>query len=120
MIDRLVGTLTEETLEHLTALCDEMERTNLGPDVDRHFHRTLYATLDNPLVGQLVDVFWDSYHAAQTVLTLSAATDSAHTVAQHRAIVDALRSGDSHRLRTAMLEHFADIKNRLDSSARRY
>lgn len=118
VIDRLVGALTEETLEHLENLCDEMERSNLDPDVDRHFHRTLYAALDNPLVGQLIDVFWDSYNAAEAALTLPAAADSAHTIAQHRAIVGALRSGDPHQLRTAMLEHFADIKTRIDRGAR--
>lgn len=120
VIDRLVGTLPEATLNHLADLCDEMERTHLDPDVDREFHRTLYAALDNPLVGQLVDVFWDSYHAAQSALTLPAATDNTHTVAQHRAIVDALRSGDREQLRTAMLEHFTDIKNRLDLGAREH
>lgn len=120
VVDRLIGTITDETLDHLATLCDEMERTNLDPDVDREFHRALYAALDNPLVGQLVDVFWDSYHAAQAALTLPEAADRAHTVAQHRAIVEALRSGDSRLLRTAMLEHFADIKNRLDLGTRQH
>ncbi|GAB2737372.1 FadR/GntR family transcriptional regulator [Salinifilum aidingensis] len=119
VVERLVGALPDETLDHLAALCDEMERTDLDPDVDREFHRTLHARLDNPLVGQLVDVFWDSYHAAEDALTLPAAADSARTVAQHRAIVEALRAGDSRQLRTAMLEHFADIKDRLDLGARR-
>ncbi len=119
VVDRLVGTLPEETLDRLDALCDAMERTNLDPDVDREFHRTLYATLDNPLVEQLVDVFWDSYQAAQAALTRPAAADNTHTVAQHRAIVTALRSGDSRLLRTVMLEHFTDIKNRLDLDAGR-
>lgn len=115
--DRLVGAFTEESIDHLASLCDEMERSDLAPEIDRHFHRTLYAAVDNPLVGQLVDVFWDSYHAAQAALTLPAAADSTRTVAQHRAIVDALRSGEPHLLRAAMLEHFTDIKDRIDRSA---
>lgn len=114
--DRLVGSLSEVDLERLEALCGEMERTDLDPDVDREFHQRLYAALDNPLVGQLVNVFWDSYHAAQSALTLPRAGDSAHTIAQHRAIVAALRSADVPALRAAMSEHFADIKLRLDMS----
>lgn len=117
--NRLVGAFTEESIDHLAQLCDEMERTNLAPDVDRQFHRTLYAALDNPLVGQLVDVFWDSYNAAQAALTLPGAADSSRTVARHRAIVDALRSGDPDQLRAAMLEHFTDIKDRIDHDAGR-
>lgn len=115
VIDRLTGALDGETLTHLEHLCDEMERTDLDPDVDREFHRTLYAALDNPLVGQLIDVFWDSYHAAHAALTLPAAADSDRTVAQHRAIVAALRRDDPHAMRAAMLEHFSDIKHRLDT-----
>lgn len=112
--DRLVGSLSEPDLHRLETLCDEMARTELEPDVDREFHQRLYAALDNPLVGQLVDVFWDAYHAAQSALTLPAVGDSAHTVAQHRAIVAALRAGDTAALRAAMLEHFSDIKHRLE------
>lgn len=116
VIDRLAGKLPADTLDRLGALCDEMERTDLDPDVDREFHRTLYAALDNPLVGQLVDVFWDSYRAAHAALTLPGTADSAHTVAQHRAIVAALRTGDADGVRVAMMEHFADIKHRLETA----
>jgi DNA-binding FadR family transcriptional regulator len=90
-----------------------MAETDLDPDVDREFHRTLYAVLDNPLVGQLIDVFWDAYRAAHTALTLPGNTNTTHTVAQHAAIVTALRSGDPAAARAAMTAHFTDIKNRL-------
>lgn len=113
VIERLAGRLPEATLDRLSILCDEMERTDLDPDVDREFHRTLYAELDNPLVGQLVDVFWDSYHAAQAALTMPPTADSTRTVAQHRAVVAALRTGDTEAVCAAMTDHFADIKQRL-------
>lgn len=114
VVDRLAGSLSEIDLDRLDSLCDRMARTNLDPDVDREFHQRLYAAIENPLVGQLVDVFWDSYHAAQSALTLPAASDTAHTVAQHRAIVAALRAGDTAALHATMLEHFSDIKHRLN------
>ncbi|MBB1159939.1 MULTISPECIES: FadR/GntR family transcriptional regulator [Amycolatopsis] len=113
-MDVLAGAFSDETLARLEGLCDEMIRTSLDPAVDREFHRTLYAGLANPLVGQLVDLFWDSYHSAESELTLPAdAANVAHTAEQHRAIVKALRAGDAARARTAMTEHFADIRARL-------
>lgn len=113
VIDRVVGTLPEATLDRLAELCERMAETDLDPDVDREFHRTLYAVLDNPLVGQLIDVFWDAYRAAHAALTLPGNTNTAHTVAQHAAIVTALRTGDPAAARAAMTAHFTDIKNRL-------
>lgn len=115
VVERLAGTLPAATLDRLWALCDEMERTGLDPAVDREFHRTLYSGAENPLVEQLVDVFWHSYHAAEAELAMPPA-DNADTVAQHRAIVRALRSEDAPAARVAMRDHFADIKNRLDAS----
>ncbi|WP_020659165.1 FadR/GntR family transcriptional regulator [Amycolatopsis benzoatilytica] len=113
-MDVLAGALSAETLARLDELCDEMVRTALDPEVDREFHRTLYGGLANPLVGQLVDLFWDSYHAAESALTLPTdAQNVAHTAEQHRAIVAALRAADPRHARTAMTEHFADIRARL-------
>jgi DNA-binding FadR family transcriptional regulator len=113
VVDRLAGGLSTDTLDHLDALCDRMAATDLDPDADREFHRTLYAVLDNPLVGQLVDLFWDSYRAAHAELTLPDSADPAAIVTQHRAIVAALRTGDGTAARAAMTAHFADIKARL-------
>ncbi|HWD04089.1 MAG TPA: FadR/GntR family transcriptional regulator [Amycolatopsis sp.] len=113
-MDALAGSLSGETLSHLDSLCDEMVRTSLDPAVDREFHRTLYAGLSNPLVGQLVDLFWDSYHAASAALTLPPdASNAVRTAEQHRAIVSALRAAQPGEARTAMTEHFADIRQRL-------
>jgi DNA-binding FadR family transcriptional regulator len=113
VIDRVVGTLADETLDRLAALCERMAETDLDPDVDREFHRTLYASIDNPLIGQLIDLFWDSYRAAHAALTLPGNRNTAHTAAQHAAIVTALRTGDRAAARAAMTAHFTDIKERL-------
>lgn len=116
VVDRLIGRLDAETLDRLDRLCDRMAGTHLDPDVDREFHRTLYAGLDNPLIGQLVDLFWDAYQAARTAATVPVGADTEHTVARHRAIVTALRSGDVTTARAAMVDHFAEIKHRLRGS----
>ena len=113
VIGRLAGALGEPALERLTELCDEMTSSELDPEADREFHRVLYAAADNPLIGQLVDVFWDAYRSAQAVLDPPERRDTVETVARHRRIVEALRAGDPDRARSAMGEHFAEIKRRL-------
>ncbi|WP_308251839.1 FCD domain-containing protein [Pseudonocardia sp. KRD291] len=117
VVGKLAGALTDQALDRLAELCDEMTHSGLDPDADREFHRVLYAGADNPLIGQLVDVFWDAYRAAQAVLDPPGRGDTAETVARHRLIVDALRAGDADVARTAMHDHFAEIKKRLDDSS---
>ena len=110
---RLAGTLDESTLDRLDALCTAMGETELDPETDREFHRLLYARVDNPLIGQLVDVFWDAYRTAHDALSAPGPAERAETVRLHAAIVDALRAGDSAAARAAMTAHFAEINHRL-------
>lgn len=114
VIDRLVGLVPAGTLDELERLCDEMAATNLDPRLDREFHRILYGCLENALIGQLVDLFWDAYLAAREGMDLEPPRAvTAHTVALHRGIVKALRAGDAAAAREAALDHFTEIKQRL-------
>lgn len=113
VVGRLAGGLDESTLDSLDALCAAMDETELDPETDREFHRVLYSRVDNPLIGQLVDVFWDAYRTAHEVLSAPGETEKAETVRLHTAIVDALRAGDSAAARDAMTAHFAEINHRL-------
>lgn len=113
VIARVAGTLDPATLKRLDELCDDMTDTELDPALDHEFHRTLYAAVGNPLIGQLIDVFWDAYRSAHAMIDPPERTDTAATVARHRRIVDALRDGEPGRAQTAMADHFADVKRRL-------
>jgi DNA-binding FadR family transcriptional regulator len=118
VVDRLVGRVPAEALDALEELCDQMASTHLDPRLDREFHRTLFGCLDNPLIGQLADLFWDAYLAARAGMDLEppqAATG--RTVALHRGIVAALRAGDAAAARDATVEHFTEIKQRLAAVA---
>ncbi|GAA3362901.1 FadR/GntR family transcriptional regulator [Saccharopolyspora gregorii] len=110
---RLAGELDESTLDRLDALCTAMDETELDPETDREFHRLLYARVDNPLIGQLVDVFWDAYRTAHDALSAPGPAEKAETVRLHSAIVEALRAGDAAAAREAMAAHFAEINHRL-------
>jgi DNA-binding FadR family transcriptional regulator len=113
MIRRVAGGLTEASLARLTELCDRMTGPDVEPAVDREFHRTLYAEAGNPLVGQVVDVFWDAYVAAHAALAAPPPLGVRATARKHRAIVDALRAADPDAAAAAMTAHFADIHQRL-------
>ncbi len=117
--ERLAQEVDAATVDRLAELCDVMSREGLDPEVDREFHRLLYSTVDNPLIGQLVDVFWDAYRDASGVLDAPSREAAEDTAARHRFIVDALRGGDAEALRSAMSTHFTEIKRRIDTAARR-
>lgn len=117
--ERLVREVDAATVERLSELCDEMTREGPNPEVDREFHRLLYSTVDNPLIGQLVDVFWDAYQDARGVLEAPSKEAAEDTTAKHRRIAEALRNEDAEALRSAMSRHFAEIKQRIDAAAPR-
>jgi DNA-binding FadR family transcriptional regulator len=78
--------------------------------LDRAFHRRLFATLDNPLVPQMIDLFWDIFHRLSHDWERPV-PDTRHTAGLHVAIVDALRDGDEQDSVRAMTEHFADVRD---------
>ncbi|WP_020500420.1 FadR/GntR family transcriptional regulator [Sciscionella marina] len=112
-IRRLAGELEAATLDRLDELCTRMEQVELHAEADRQFHHTLYAGLDNPLIGQLVDLFWTAYLDARAGMRVpeSSATDC--VADNHRAILAALRTGDPEAASQAMAAHFADLQHRL-------
>lgn len=111
-----IASLAEEPglldTEELLALAERIGDPATSMQADRAFHRTLYAQLPNPLIGQLVDVFWDAYHEANHQLSDVSAYGE-ESVAAHRAIVEAAAAGDAERARAAMHAHFAGIYTRL-------
>ncbi|MGD7788918.1 FadR/GntR family transcriptional regulator [Propionibacteriaceae bacterium Y1700] len=109
---RVFDQVTHDQLDHLSALVDEMTRRaeadeKLG-EVDFAFHLALYETLDNPLVTELISVFfrtmettkeWDGYPPP----------DPMERAGWHRDLVQALRDGDTDAYGAAMAVHFASI-----------
>ncbi|MGW2101246.1 FadR/GntR family transcriptional regulator [Streptomyces olivaceoviridis] len=116
LVSRLAGRLPEADLVELDALVERMEReaaegTGLG-ETDRAFHATLYRGLDNVLLGEVLEAFWDAFHRVQRDL-VDVPQDPRVTCRQHREILDAVRSGDSLRAERAIRDHFGNIRSRL-------
>ncbi|GAA3839035.1 FadR/GntR family transcriptional regulator [Streptomyces chiangmaiensis] len=85
-------------------------------EADRAFHATLYRGLENVLLGEALEAFWDAFHRVRTDLA-EVLRDPKVTCRQHREIVDAVRSGDSVRAEAAIRHHFLNIRTRATSTA---
>ncbi|MCX4908429.1 FadR/GntR family transcriptional regulator [Streptomyces sp. NBC_00878] len=120
LIVRLAGRVPPDDLVELTTLVDRMEAeaaegTGLA-ETDRAFHATLYRGLGNLLLSELLEAFWDAFHRVRTDL-MGLPQDPKVTCRQHRAILDAVRSGDATRAEDTIREHFGNIRTRLTTSA---
>ncbi|MFH9660741.1 FadR/GntR family transcriptional regulator [Streptomyces sp. NPDC017248] len=120
LVSRLAGRLPQADLVALEALVERMEReaaegTGLAA-TDRAFHATLYRGLDNVLLGEVLEAFWDAFHRVQRDL-VAAPQDPRVTCRQHREILDAVRSGDSLRAERAIRDHFGHLRARLSRVA---
>lgn len=111
-IVEVVGRIDEADEEALVALSERIGDPAESAEADRRFHRMIYGHLSNPLVGQLVDVFWDAYHEAHDQL-VDVSSYGHDSVESHRRIVTALASGDREGAQQAMRAHFAGIYERL-------
>jgi DNA-binding FadR family transcriptional regulator len=101
--------------EHLTAMalaCDELANPELDLQAravaDLQFHRTLAASCGNEIFG----VVLDSLHRGlievrrHNLVSHEALTEA---VSSHRAILNAVRNGDSAAAQAAMASHLSDV-----------
>lgn len=116
LVARLTDLVTESHLAELRALVNRMEelaaRGEIFLEEDRAFHEILYRPLDNSLVIQLLQAFWEIYHIVEPELPLSEEQPDG-TVTGHRRIIEALEAGDKNAALTAMIAHFDGVKNRI-------
>jgi DNA-binding FadR family transcriptional regulator len=120
LIARLAGRVPAQDLAELDALVSRMEEEaaaggTVRTDTDRAFHAALYRGLDNLLLSEVLEAFWDAFHRVRTDL-VDAKTDPKITCRQHREILEAVRSGDAVRAEEAVRDHFGNIRTRLRSA----
>ncbi|MEU0844959.1 FadR/GntR family transcriptional regulator [Streptomyces sp. NPDC005962] len=118
LIARLAGRIPEADLKALDAIVRRMESEAaegaVRSETDRAFHAALYGSLDNTLLSEVLEAFWDAFHRVRTDL-VDVPTDPHVTLTQHRHILEAVRSGDALRAEEAIRDHFCNIRNRLRS-----
>ncbi|MGX2997017.1 FadR/GntR family transcriptional regulator [Streptomyces sp. JNUCC 64] len=119
LVSRLAGRLPAGDLAELEELTARMEvLAEAGEslfETDRAFHATLYRGLGNPLLGEVLEAFWEAFHRVRTDL-VKVPRDARTTCRQHREILDAVRSGDVLRAEQAVQDHFGHIRDRLNAS----
>jgi DNA-binding FadR family transcriptional regulator len=77
--------------------------------VDRAFHLTLYKGLQNPLVDNLIELFWEIFVRLGDAIP---APVEGGRAAVHLRIVEALQSGEPLDAVQRMQEHFNDVRTR--------
>jgi DNA-binding FadR family transcriptional regulator len=116
LISRLPDLMTNELLSELHVLVEAMEEKaqqgQIFPEEDRAFHIALYQPLDNHLMLQVLQAFWDAFHSVRTMLPSNLQSPIA-TVQVHQRIIEALSAGNGPEAAVAMAAHFAEIQERL-------
>ncbi len=108
---RRAALLADLVAAELERLLKEQERQQKSPlefiDSDREFHRTIIRAADNAVLAG----FYESLRDRQTRMGVHALATSERRVgnvlAEHRAIVEGVRSGDPECAAAAMREHLA-------------
>jgi DNA-binding FadR family transcriptional regulator len=100
-------------LARCARLADEMTQLEARgesiAEVDKQFHLLLYRALGNPLVDNLIEVFWELFTRLNHAIPVP--PEGARGQA-HLRIIRALQAGDAEAGIAAMQQHFDDIRQR--------
>lgn len=112
--------VTDAELAELTALVDQIGQENLLPEVtedaDREFHRAIAKATRNAAIQMTIDDYWRVRTTSPECALLHGKARSANVrpvVAEHQAILDALRDHDPVAARAAMRAHLAAVMDHL-------
>ena len=119
--DQLVELYRDSSNPDLEELVEQMrELASAGrpfPDADAAFHTALFSRLDNGLLRQLAQAFWEIHTVAVPLLQVPPAEDILDTVDAHQAMLSALEDGDAEAYRAAVIEHYRHLGRVLDAAA---
>lgn len=107
----------QSALERCVDLARQMteleQRDEPFVEIDREFHLTLYRGLGNPLVDNLIELFWDMFGQLfyQVGLEMPGGPSRDRGVA-HLRIAEVLLERDADAAIHRMLEHFEDLRER--------
>jgi len=117
MIERVIEKFTPEQVQRLRTILDQMRRAaeegHYSEEADRAFHRCLYDNVDNPLLWNILDVFWNVVRLAQKYEAMPGPVNPMDSYRVHIPIVDALEKRDAEGMRAALRQHYGGIEARL-------
>jgi DNA-binding FadR family transcriptional regulator len=117
MAERVVGECDEAQLERLRAILRSWDVESLAgrysPTLDRTFHGALLGTVDNPLVGRILDLFWDVFSRASSTAALAGPSDPRETYNRHVPILKGLEDQDAEATQAAIRAHYSGLVERV-------
>lgn len=117
MIPRAIEAVTPEQISQLREIVKQMllaaQSGAYSAENDRLFHQTLWANVDNTVVGKILDVFWGIFYQARRQSALPEPSDLMKTYERHLRILEALEARDVKAMQDSMIYHYEGIKDRL-------
>ncbi|MEX3600173.1 FadR/GntR family transcriptional regulator [Kocuria carniphila] len=121
LVGRAIEAMDPERPERLDAIVSAMEaRAERGETVrveDKDFHRVLFEPIDNAILAELLTTFWQVYSGIHQSVETPTGETTEHvtdTAAAHRAILDAVRAGDSAAAARLLSGHFVGIRRLIE------
>jgi|TARA_B110000091_G_scaffold182013_1_gene199760 DNA-binding FadR family transcriptional regulator len=108
--------ISEEELINLNQTLIDMEEGKNMQAADKAFHKIIAKSTCNEAMKSVVENLWDLRASSMEIIQdydSVCSKDNAKTIAEHRAIYNALKLGDSTKSRIAMQEHFHRLLNTL-------
>lgn len=110
------ATITEKELEQLNQTLVDMSDGHYVEKADKMFHHIIANSTRNEAVKSLVKNLWRLRSSSKDIVKdydSVCSKDNAKTIAEHRAIYNALKLGDAEKARVAMHNHFDRLINAL-------
>lgn len=108
--------ISEKELDDLNQTLVDMEEGRNMEAADRTFHNIIANSTKNEAMINIVKNLWEIRSSSKEIIREHdsvCSKDNVKTIAEHKAIYMALKSGDSTKARAAMHEHFNRLINTL-------
>ncbi|MGX4762832.1 FadR/GntR family transcriptional regulator [Corynebacterium minutissimum] len=109
----IISKLESSKLERLVSIVDKMSaKRDQGlnfAEEDREFHQVLLSEIDNSIIRELNDVFWQVHMNVIPLRKLEEPQEFSRTVRAHQDIVDALQNNDLEKYQESVLRHYEPL-----------
>jgi DNA-binding FadR family transcriptional regulator len=116
LVDRVIERSNEDQLATLRRVLDEwrvVAMTGRYPsELDQAFHEACWERLDNELLSNILETFWQVQAQARKRDSIPDPADPAENQGLHEAIYRAIVARDSEQLRQAIAVHYAGVQMR--------
>ncbi|AOF54287.1 FadR/GntR family transcriptional regulator [Rodentibacter caecimuris] len=112
----VLSKITDEKITALQKYVANMEKCakngKFSPKDEYRLHVELYEPLNNPLLLQYLDAFWQIYHKVEKDLA-EMQCSTTQMAMYHKELIDAVEARDLVRMQRAILHYFQSIRQRL-------